>query len=174
MKHYGLLGALSLATLLLPVGALAQTVPVGQPPPGAYPAQVAPYPGAAYPAQGYPGGERDRGKYLRIVNSLPLSNAQRQQIDQDVAATHQADQGANRRTKREHRKQLHRAIDSILTPEQLAVVRSQMQASHGQRQQGRPNLAPVPGNVGPGPQNVVPVPRNVVPVPQNGVPVPTT
>lgn len=173
MKHYGLLGALSLATLLLPVGALAQTVPVGQPPPGAYPAQVAPYPGGAYPTQGYPGGERDRGKYLRIVNSLPLSNAQRQQIDQYVAATHQADQGANKRTRHAHRKQLHREIDSILTPEQLAVVRSQMGASRGQRRQGRPNVGPVPGSVGPGPQNIGPGP-NVVPVPQNGVPVPTT
>ncbi len=160
MKHLRLLGALSLVALLVPVGALAQTTPNGgPPPPETIPAQVAPYSAAPYPGQtARRGGRHGRGHYLQIVNSLPLSNGQRQQIDQDVAAARQSDQGASKRTKRANRKQLRRQIDSVLTPDQLAQVRSQMAASRGQRQQARPSVAPVPQNIAPGPQNGVLVP----------------
>jgi Spy/CpxP family protein refolding chaperone len=160
MKYFRLLGAVTVAALLVPVGALAQTIPPeAAPPPGTVPAQVAPYPATPYAAPGARRGHGKRGAYMRIVNSLPLNNYQRQQIAQDVATARQADQGANRRTKRRNRKQLHQQIDSILTPDQLAQVRAQMEASRGQRQQSR---------------YAAPAQPNGVPVPSGGVAVPNT
>ena len=167
-----LLSAVAATALLAPVGALAQTLPPqAVPPPGTVPAQVAPYPNTAYPGAAYPGtaypaqaGLRERGPFLHIVNSLPLTNGQRQQIAQDVAAAHQADQGANRRTKRGNRRALHEQIYGLLTPGEQEQVRSQMQAIHEQRQQHQQRQ----------PRNVTPAQPNTVPIPSNGVAVPNT
>jgi len=164
-----LLSAVAATALLAPVGALAQTLPPQAVPPGTVPAQVAPYPNTAYPGAAYPGtaypapaGLDERGPFLRIVNSLPLTNGQRQQIDQAVAATHQADQGADRRARRGHRRALHEQIYGMLTPQEQEQVRAQMQAIEARRHQHGQR------------RNVTPAQPNTVPIPSNGVAVPNT
>jgi Spy/CpxP family protein refolding chaperone len=170
MNMIRLLSAVAATVLLAPVGALAQTIPPqAAPPPGSVPAQVAPYPNTGYPGAAYPGtayppqaGLNERGPFLRIVNSLPLTNGQRQQIAQYVEATHQEDQGANRRKRRGDRRTLHEQIYGVLTPQEQEQVRTQMQAIHAERHQQRQ------------PRNVTPAQPNTVPLPSNGVGVPNT
>jgi Spy/CpxP family protein refolding chaperone len=170
MNMIRLLSAVAATALLAPVGALAQTIPPqAAPPPGSVPAQVAPYPNTGYPGAAYPGtaypqqaGLNERGPFLRIVNSLPLTNGQRQQIAQYVEATHQEDQGANRRKRRGDRRTLHEQIYGVLTPQEQEQVRTQMQAIHAERHQQRQ------------PRNVTPAQPNTVPLPSNGVGVPNT
>jgi Spy/CpxP family protein refolding chaperone len=94
-------------------------------------AQQAPPPAAGSPA---PERQHLRSPFMRALNTLDLSPAQRQQIEDAVAQTRQANRNADESTRRLNREKLHAQIDAILTPEQRAQFQAELQK---QRQQGQ-------------------------------------
>jgi Spy/CpxP family protein refolding chaperone len=80
------------------------------------------------PVTGSPAPERQyRSPFMRALHTLDLSPVQRQQIEDAVAQTRQANRNADESTRRVNREKLHAQIDAILTPEQRAQFQAELQ-----------------------------------------------
>lgn len=112
-----ILGAAAfLATLAVPVTALAQQAPPTAAPtfaPGARPHH----------------GHRHGGGMRKALRSLNLSAAQQTQIDQAFAQARQ-NRSTDPATRKANRKQLRSRIEVILTPAQRAQLKAMMQRNH--------------------------------------------
>jgi Spy/CpxP family protein refolding chaperone len=109
------------ATLVLPAAAFAQ-----QGPPAPMPA-TSPMPGHRH---GHHGGMR------RMMQTLNLSAAQKQQIDAAFAQSKAANQNVTDPAARQaNRAKLHAQIEAILTPAQRTQLQAEMQKMHRGRGQ---------------------------------------
>jgi Spy/CpxP family protein refolding chaperone len=111
-------------------------------------AQTAPAPAAplASPA---PGTHRHhhghRGGYMRVLNTLGLSDGQKQQIQSVVQQSRQANQTADPATRKANRAKLRAQIDAILTPDQRTRLQAALAQQRAQRRTMQGPGAPAPG-----------------------------
>lgn len=115
-RHH--LGALALLALCaLPLASSAQTLPA----PGA----VAPAP----PAQQQRHHHRHNG-YLQAMQSLHLSDAQKQQIAGFLKSARTANKGADRQTRRANMLAMRKQIDGVLSNDQRSQLRANLAREH--------------------------------------------
>jgi Spy/CpxP family protein refolding chaperone len=123
-----LAAAVLAASLLVPAGAFAQQAP---------PAPVPGAPAMSGHHRGHHGGWR------RMLQTLNLSAAQKQQVDAAFAQSKSANKGVtDPATRKANRDKLHAQIESILTPDQRTQLQSQMQKARQRHREGMPGPAP--------------------------------
>jgi Spy/CpxP family protein refolding chaperone len=117
----------------LPAAAFAQTAPAPAP-------LTSPMPGM----QRHHGHHGHRGGYMRVLNTLGLSDAQKQQIKTAMQQSRQANQNADPATRKANREKLRAQIDAILTPDQRTRLQAALAQQRAQRRtmQGAPAPAP--------------------------------
>jgi Spy/CpxP family protein refolding chaperone len=79
-------------------------------------------------------GSRFGSPFMRALRTLDLSASQRQQIEDAVAQTRQANRNADESTRRVNRERLHAQIDAILSPEQRVQFQAELQKQRQQSQ----------------------------------------
>lgn len=105
-------------------------------------AQTAPAPAPlTSPMPGKHGHHGHRGGYMRVLNTLGLSAAQKQQIQTAMQQSRQANQNADPATRKANREKLRAQIDGILTPDQ----RTRLQAALAQQRAQRRTMQGAPG-----------------------------
>jgi Spy/CpxP family protein refolding chaperone len=77
-----------------------------------------------------PGHRHHGSRWMHAIRSLNLSASQQRQIQDAVAQTRQANRNADQQTRRANRQKLHAQIEAILTPDQRAQLKSQLQRGH--------------------------------------------
>lgn len=106
-------------------------------------AQTAPAPAAPLSSPA-PGMHRHhhghRGGYMRVLQTLGLSAAQKQQIQTAMQQSRQSNQNADPATRKANRAQLRSRIDAILTPDQRTRLQAALAQQRAQRRtmQGTP------------------------------------
>lgn len=125
--------ALAAIVTALPLSASAQVIPTQQNGPSGQPAQGAPHPHHVSP-------------YMRALRSLNLSDAQKAQIRSIVQSYRQKNQGVDQATRRTNMRQMRSDIVGILTPDQQAQFRTQLQQMREQERKANPG----PGTSGSG------------------------
>jgi len=120
------LAVAAVAAFSAPLAAGAQTT--APPPPAAAPA---PPSGAAH--RGH-----HAGPWMQSLHSLQLGDDQRRQIAALIKASHQANRGADRDTRRANAKQLHAQIEALLSPGQRVQFHAELRRERAARRVAHP------------------------------------
>ena len=117
------------ATLVVPAAAFAQQAPAAPMP------AMSPMPGHHHTGR--------RGGWRRMLATLDLSAAQKQQIDAAFAQSKAANQNVtDPATRKANRDKLHAQIEAVLTPAQRTKLQGEVQRAH--QGHGRDGNGPVP------------------------------
>lgn len=106
-----------------------------------------PAPGAPAPVASPAAGHHQHGhhsRYMRALQSLNLSDAQKQQIKAAFQQSRQANQNADPATRKANREKLRTQINGILTPAQRTQLQTTLQQERNEHHERGRGASPAP------------------------------